>query len=913
VGELPTGTVTFLFTDVEGSTRLWEENPEAMKKALSRHDEIVRGAIERNQGVVFSTMGDGMAAVFVSAPAALRATLEAQQELAVEAWRETGPLLVRMGLHSDEGRLRAPGEYVNRPLNRCARLMGVAHGGQVLVSDATAAVARDNLPAGVRLLDLGPHQLRDVAGPIRVFQLVQPDLPNEFPPLRTLDELPGNLPRQLTTFVGREPEIESLAHLVRDRPFVTVTGVGGVGKSRLAVQVAAEVAADFPDGAWLCELAPLTGAEALWAALAATLGVRPFPGRDFDESVLEYLRTKRLMLVLDNCEHLLDAAAEAVYAITRRCPQVALLATSREGLAVAGERVVAVAPLRVPARGADLDALLQNDAVHLFLDRARDAKSDFTITEENYKAIAQLCRRLDGIPLAIELAAARVRSLAPEDLVARLDERFKLLTRGSRAATERQQTLRNTIDWSYDLLSATEADALNRLSVFSGDCDLRAAESVLPSETLDRVDVPEVLCQLVDKSLIVVEDDASGMRYRLLETIRQYARERLEASGDASEPRRRHADYFVEIAESAGPRLRSSDQLDSAAWVARETDNFRAALDWAAETSSPDHALRLVAPLAVHSMTIGYSAMGWAETATNILDADRHRLFPAVLAWAAWGATMRGELERAAVLIARADEAQHDLNTTHLGVVMARATLAFFRGDLEQAEESAERWLDLARATEDPYEIAHALVMVGAASQFSDPGRAVGALSEAVDVARGSGIASALSIGLSTLAGLLPLEESDRAVSLFDEAIAVGTAIGDRQGVSNAAQGIGWIAARRGDWRAALRASVDAAAQKLALGDLSTFACDLAAVSLAALGYQEPAAVLLGVARATADRFGPDWFMEIAASTDAHLLEGLGERQVAALGSRGAAFDPADALAYLRAEADRALGTDGDR
>ena len=336
--------------------------------------------------------------------------------------------------------------------------------------------------------------------------------------------MPGNLPRQVTTFVGRETEIGALAELVRQSSLVTLTGVGGVGKTRLALQVAAEVVTDFPNGAWLCEFAPVADPDAVWETLGASLRVQAFPGRSLEESVLEYLAAKRLLLVLDNCEHLLDAIARQVTAIAQRCARVSVLATSREGLALAGERIVAVPSLGVPADDSDIDALMGADAVQLFSDRARAAKNEFALTDRNASAVGVLCRRLDGIPLAIELAAARVRSLSPEDLVARLDQRFKLLTRGSRAALERHQTLRSTIDWSYDLLEPTERRALDRLSVFAGGCDLAAAEAVLAGDDLDELDVVDLLGQLVDKSLVVADDNADGgVRYRLFESIRQYA------------------------------------------------------------------------------------------------------------------------------------------------------------------------------------------------------------------------------------------------------------------------------------------------------------------------------------------------------------------------------------------------------
>ena len=911
--ELPTGTVTFLFTDIEGSTRLWEDHQDAMKDSLARHDVILRDSVEGHDGVVFSTMGDGVAAAFGSAPDAVRAVLDAQRRLRDEEWGATGPLRVRMGLHTDEGRLRAPGEYVNRPLNRCARLMAVGHGGQVLLSDVTATVARDGMPPDVGLLDLGEHRLRDLGEPMQVFQLAHPDLATDFPPLRSLDALPGNLPRQATTFVGRDDDIERLAGFLRDRSLVTLTGVGGVGKTRLAIQVAAELVPDFPDGAWLCELASVSDPDAVWDTMAASLGIHPSPGRSLEDSVLEYLGPKRLLLVLDNCEHLLDSAAQVVDLVGKGCPRVVVLATSREGLAVAGEQMVAVRSLALPGADVSLEMISGADAVRLFVDRAHDAKSDFALTDRNADAVAQLCRRLDGIPLAIELAAARVRSLTPEDLVARLDQRFKLLTRGSRAALERHQTLRNTIDWSYDLLSETEREALNRLSVFAGGADLAAAEAVVSGGSLDEFDVADVLSQLVDKSLVGVDEDDAGVRYRLLESIRQYAQERLEAAGDAAAVRRRHADYFVAVAEGFGPRLRSRDQTVSANEAARDIDNFRAALDWAIETNAPDHAMCLVNPLAVNGVAIGYAVTDWADAATRIPGAAEHPLFPAVASWAAMGAVTGGDLDRAAPLVASLEAVEAATGTRLPAASQGPAVLAFFRGDHEGAARHAQEWADRARAVGDLYELAHALILQGSALAGSDPDRGLELVEEAVRIGRDAGIASAHSIGLLALIGSLPMDGPDdttRALELLEEAIGVGLTIGNRQTVVSAAGFKAHIALRTGQWESALRDSADGAEQALQSGVMNMLLPTYwaAAIAFAELEHLELSAVFLGAADIMETRWGPDYFMEHADATEAAVLEGLGARRVAELRARGAAFEPAVGVAYLRAEVDRVLG-----
>ncbi len=423
MADLPSGTVTFLFTDIADSTRLWDASPDAMRAALTRHDELMRGAIETRGGKVVKTTGDGFFAVFVHAGDGLDAALAVQEALAGEPWDGIEALRVRMSLHTCEAEAH-DGDYHGSSVNRAARLMSIGHGGQVLASSVTAELARD---AGFVLSDLGEHRLAGLTRSEHVWQVCPEGRIEGFPPLRSVDALPGNLPRQVTSFVGRDDEVDALTEMLRARSLVTLTGVGGVGKTRLALEAAGVVISEFEHGAWLCELAPVTDRDAVWDTVAATFRILPAAGRTSRESVLDYLSTKRLLLVLDNCEHQLDAAAEVVSAIEQRCPKVTVLATSREGLAVAGEQMVAVPALRVPNAHADDAPGTLSASVVLFCDRASSVKRDFEPTAPVLETVGVLCRRLDGIPLAIELAAARAASLAPEDLVARLDQRFKLL------------------------------------------------------------------------------------------------------------------------------------------------------------------------------------------------------------------------------------------------------------------------------------------------------------------------------------------------------------------------------------------------------------------------------------------------------------------------------------------------------
>jgi predicted ATPase/DNA-binding SARP family transcriptional activator len=771
--------------------------------------------------------------------------------------------------------------------------------GLVLVSRGAQAT-----PAALRSPPNGPldGERAEVVSRVSHF-----DLPGESPPLRLFGPPRGNVPRQMTTFVGREHELETIGSLVRERPLVTLTGVGGVGKTRLALQVAAEVVEDFADGAWLCELAPIGDPEAVWETLAANVGIVPAPGRDMDEVVLEYLGPKRLILLLDNCEHLVGAVARVIAAILRRCPGVSVLSTSREGLAMAGEQMVQVPPLGVPPASADREELAGFEAVRLFCDRVHDATSRFVLDEHNAGAVGELCRRLDGLPLAIELAAARVRSLSPQDLVARLDQRFKLLTRGSPASVGRHQTLRTTIDWSYDLLTDTERTALNRLSVFAGGCDLAAAESVLGGD-LEAGDAVEALSQLVDKSLVVVDHDPRGSRYHLLETIRQYGRDRLEDTGETASVRSWHLDHFVGLAETAAPHLRSRDQLAWADTLAPDLDNFRAALDYAVGASLPDPALRLVAALTVPGLPIGWTAMGWADAAASIPVAATHPLFPLVLAYAGQNATLAGDFERAGPMIAQAEEAQAALGTHHVYLDVSAGTLALFRGDLGQAQYHAELSVEQARTTGDRYEIANALLLLGSALQ-NDPVRASGVAEEAVRVAREAGLVAVLPLALTTLLMFVG-DDRTRELALHQEIIDVATALDDHRLVASTVASRDETRAREGDWATALRVNVDAAEHYRDGGNIMSCLALLrsAAMALTAMEHLEPAAVILGYA----DTHGPRWanseeYLTLSTSTDTALLDALGEGRLAELKARGNAFNLSDAIDFLRTEADRAL------
>ncbi len=578
-GDPPAGTVTFLFTDIEGSTRLWEAHPEAMRTSLARHDDLMRQAIASAGGHVFKTIGDGFCAAFATAPQGLDAVLAAQSALTAEPWPEQTPIKVRMALHTGAVESRDD-DYFGPPLNRVARLLGAAHGGQCLLSQATFELVRDFLPAAAGLRDLGTHQLKDLARSEQVFQLLHPSLRDDFPALRSLSQRPNNLPLQLTSFVGREAEIGQVTGMFGRSRMVTLTGAGGSGKTRLSIQAAADLLESKPDGVWFVELATVTDPDGLERAVAAVLSVNDDRDVDLRTATVRHIGSKQLLLILDNCEHIIEDCARFADSLLRACPEVRILATSREPLGIAGESTFRVPPLAVPDTTASYTptSLSQFAAVRLFIDRAVQAEPGFSVTNDNAPAVASVCCQLDGIPLAIELAAARVRSLPIEQIESRLDQRFLLLTGGSRVALPRQQTLRALIDWSYDLLLPREKAVLQRLSVFSGGWTLEAAEDVCSDHETEGWEVTEIVLSLADKSLVVVQERVGGHRYSLLESIREYARDRLSESGGQSLLEDRHLRYFARLAVEAMTGLRGPEQKE---WFERldpDHDNFRAAL-----------------------------------------------------------------------------------------------------------------------------------------------------------------------------------------------------------------------------------------------------------------------------------------------------------------------------------------------
>lgn len=591
----PTGTVTFLFTDIEGSTRRWEQDRELMAHSLERHDEILESAVRQHRGLVVKHLGDGLLAVFESAADAVQAAVVGQRGLAAEPWRAE-PIRVRIGLHSGEA-VMVPGDYLGPTVNRASRLMAAAWGDQILCSQATVELARDRLTEGLSFKPLGEHLLRDLAHPVALWQVVGDGLRTGFPDVRGVGAA-GNLPTSLSSFVGREAEVPALVADLERARLLTLTGVGGVGKTRMALEVARVVSTDVPDGVWLCPLAPLGDPATIVGVLAGLFGLVQEPGRQLHETLVDHLRSKRLVVVLDNCEHLLDGVAELVDVLCGACPGLRVIATSREPLGMTGELIRSVRPLAA------------DEAVALFVERARDIDPSFVADD----ASKDICRRLDGIPLAVEMAAARLRSMQPVEIASRLHERFRLLV-GARRAAERQQTLRATVAWSHDLLNERERRVFRRLAVFAGSFDLPAAEAVTTDDSLDAVDVDDVLNGLVNKSLVVADHGGEGTRFSLLETIRQFAQEQLDIAGEGDARRREAAIFYSRVVQKASLGLRSADEARCADRIALEIDNLRAGWMWAVGAGDASLALALFAPMPPTGLAepISYEIFTWID------------------------------------------------------------------------------------------------------------------------------------------------------------------------------------------------------------------------------------------------------------------------------------------------------------
>jgi predicted ATPase/class 3 adenylate cyclase len=772
----PSGTVTFLFTDVEGSTRRWEHDSPAMLAVVERHFALLNKAIVANNGIRFKTIGDAIQAAFPTAPDALQAAVAAQRALIAEDWGELGPISVRMALHTGAAEPR-DGDYLAPALNRLARLLSATAGGQIVMTEATRTLVRDQLPPDVTLRNLGEHRLRDLREEEHVFQIDADGLPTEFPPLQTVDRQMHNLPAQVTAFVGRERELADVKQRLEEPGvrLLTLTGPGGTGKTRLALQVAGELVDHYPDGVWFVPLAPIARAGRVVSAIAEVLGVRELPGEPIAESLRSFLRTRRLLLVLDNFEHVVDAAP-LVADLLADDPGLQVLVTSRTPLRLSGEQELPVEPLGLPSRQTGLrpEEALVSEAVRLFVDRAQAVRPGFTLTEQNVDTVVAICRRLDGLPLAIELAAARMRLLPPEAIYSRLDSRLSLLTGGGRDRPERQQTLRAAIAWSHDLLDTSEQALFRRLAVFSGGWTLEAAEAVVNAVADPDIAVIDCLEALHANSLIRLVDadgpeGTADPRFAMLQTIREFAREQLVASGELDDVSEAHATYFTTMASEAEPHLTGRD---AATWLERfetEHDNVRAALAWLRDQGHAAPAVRLAGALWRFWWLRGHIGEG------------------------------RDELEAALALDEPRDGAQTSARAAALD---GAGVLAETQGDTDRAQALHEQALAISRANDDPVGIAHALGNLGVvAFDRRDYDSAVALLDESLTLARETGNDFLIATALNDL-GRVAYEQGDleRAETLYRESLALRRRIGSESDIARALNNLGGVALQMGDF-----------------------------------------------------------------------------------------------------------------
>ncbi len=800
---------TFLFTDIEGSTRLWDEQPERMKTALARHDAIARDAVESHGGRVVKMTGDGVHAVFDDPLDAIQAVLKMQFALTEPQPTNGLQLRVRCGLHAGISE-RRDNDYFGTAVNRAARIMSTAHGGQVLLSDAVATLVGEHHPSGFELRDLGRVRLRDLASPERVYQLRHPKLRADFPPLRSLEATPNNLPQQLTSFVGRERELAQARELLSRGRLLTLLGVGGLGKSRLSLQIAAEVLEDFPDGVWLVELAPIADERLVPLSVASALGVKEDPGRPVQDALVKHVANRQLLIILDNCEHLIDACAHLAKALLQAGAQVRILATSREPLRIAGETTLQLPTLSLPDDATpSLAALRDVDAIRLFVDRAAAADPAFHLDDRNASTVTEICRRLDGIPLAIELAAARVRVLSVDRIAARLSDRFKLLTGGDRTALKRQQTLRALIDWSHDLLTPGERALFRRLSVFAGGWSLDAAEAVGTGGDVDDGDVLELLTRLVEKSLVVPEVD--GTRYRFLETIRQYAGEQLANSDEEEAVRMRHLEWYLALFEAGRPNLVGPEQAAGLARLDLERENLFAAHRYC------DHApgggeigMRLMSAVRRYWFDRGLLGLGYRTTMEALQRPSAQAPTPA-------RASALNDAGQIAAYMGRYAEAQVHL-VESLAVARAlgdRQRIAYLLqplglacmgiGDLRAAREYLDEALVMARELGEPREVAAVLNSLAQIARMEgDLETAEPLYREVLEV--GGSMPDIAAFSLLNLAMVaIGRDSSDRARETLLEVIAICDDLDLKPTGQSVMEVSSGLAAARGDWEHAAR------------------------------------------------------------------------------------------------------------
>jgi len=855
----PVGTVTFLFTDVEGSSRAWESYPSETRAALQQHDRIIAREVEGHNGAIILERGEGdsVFAVFTHGRDAVAAAFEIQRSFQEEPWPSHVPVRVRMAIHTGE----ATADYRGPDVNRAARIRAIGHGGQILISGVTAEIPREALPENAALIDLGQHRLRDLAETEHLFQLAHPELREEFPPLKSLSIFRQNLPVQLTSFIGRARERETVRTLINHHHVVTLVGSGGCGKTRLAIQVGADLLDQFPDGVLFVDLAPLSDPSLVLDSIAAAVAVKLEQGATRDDALVRTLEATKTLIILDNCEHLVRGCADAVSVLLKTGDDVRLLVTSREPLGLPGEQTWRVPSLSLPDGAIGMEGISACEAVQLFVDRAAVARQGFVLNTGNAQAIVDICRTLEGVPLAIELAAARMKVLSPREIRDRLSDRFRFLTGGR----GRHQTLRSAIDWSYDLLSEQERGLFRRLSAFAGSFDLAAVEAIWPeSDPLDRIE------QLVDKSLVTVEQlNDDKVRYRLLETLRQYGAERLVEAGEEDDARERHFHHYLAVAERAYQQ-RIEDEAAFLAALEADHDDFRVALQWA--RSRPRDLLRLASALGWfwHLRSHYREGRAWLEQALAVNPMSRSR-------------------EKARAL-------------------WALSMILQWQGEIDTARPVAEEGLELWRETDDRLELGLALESVDW-SQYTknDYVAALRSMEECVDLYRELGSEKLVTRGRVAVGQMLAaLGDVERTKTLARETLAEGRMQGEPKIIHYSLHYLADCELWRGDPQKAVSLYANSLRAALDYGNEMEAACEMQgiAMALAGSGREEEGLRLYGAACAQLERLQTTMLDEIAfwVNFKEQYLEPARKRIGAAAAKKayeeGCAMEWHDALAY---------------
>lgn len=805
----PSGTVTFLFTDIEGSTKLAQMNPEGYLLALQKHHNILNEAVSGSNGCVFKSVGDAFCCAFENCADAVKAAIEAQVKFNATEWGDVA-IKVRMGIHSGTAEWNGKDYMGYITLARSNRVMSSAYGNQILISEQAHENLGDAFLKDVNFRDLGERRLKDLIQPVKLFQIMSPQIPSDFPPLKTLDARPNNLPVQLTSFIGRVQEMSKVKELLEVSRLVTLLGPGGTGKTRIAMQIGAELINDFMNGVFVAELAPVTDPLRVSRALIDTLGIKELPNKSPEETIIDYLKDKSLLLLLDNCEHLIDACATLSEKLLANCAKLKILATSREALKCDGERIYRLEPLSVPdvKKNYSPEELAQFEAVRLFIERALTVNAGFRITNDNTPALSQICYQLDGIPLAIELAAARINVLTIDGISERLNDRFRLLTGGNRTALPRQQTLRALIDWSYDLLSENEKLLCRRLTVFSGGWTLESSEKICSDELLDEYEVLDLLENLTDKSLVKIVEEGYNSRYNMLESIRKYGNEKLIKSGEEYELYERHFNYCFQLAENSGKKLIGNEQREWIKKIAQENDNIRECLRWAL-LNNPESALKLSVELGKFWELQSHFMEG-LEFLKKSMESSKNidlKWKAKAIYWMGFFLTHQGKYNEAKkylnqcldIFSETGDKDGEALTYLSLGMI------AVFESDYKSIDSFSQKSLSISLGLNNKSYIARNLQNIGLGlMQQGNHDSARTKMEESLSIYRELNDTLQIAKIIGNLGALeYLLTNYDKARILFEESLVLRRELGDKQGISIALSNLGSVAYMQKDFEEA--------------------------------------------------------------------------------------------------------------